>query len=151
MSIRTRITTRPENIHVHCEGKFSLENAKRDFVEVVNVMQRTGLAKVLVDGRDVTGQPEVLERFFYGDFVAGAVVKMLEQGFEGVIPQFAYVLEEPMLDRGRLGETVARNRGMNVKVFDNVDEAVEWLRLGDEESARGSGEPELESETEILP
>ena len=47
----------------------------------------------------------------------------------GVSPatRFAYVLEEPMLDPDRFGETVAVNRGMIVRAFDNLEAARAWL------------------------
>lgn len=148
MGLKTKISTRPENVHVHSEGEFSLADAKRDFVEVVETVERTGLVKILYDGRDVTGTPEVLERFFYGSFAAGAVRDMLERGFKGGTPQFAYVLEEPMLDPDRLGETAARNRGMDIKAFDNIDGAVEWLGLRDEEPVEIEEDPQPVTETE---
>lgn len=43
------------------------------------------------------------------------------------VPRFAYVLIPPMLDPGRLGETVAVNRGMVVKAFDNLNDGLKWL------------------------
>jgi hypothetical protein len=42
-------------------------------------------------------------------------------------PQFAYVMNEPLRDSQRYGETVAVNRGMNVKTFETLEEAFEWL------------------------
>ncbi len=41
---------------------------------------------------------------------------------------FAHVLKEPVLDPQRFGETVALNRGMNVRTFDNLEDALAWLR-----------------------
>jgi hypothetical protein len=34
-----------------------------------------------------------------------------------------------VLDPKRLGETVAVNRGMNIKVFDNPEDARRWLGI----------------------
>jgi hypothetical protein len=45
------------------------------------------------------------------------------------LPKFAYVLVAPVLDSRRFGETVARNRGMQVKAFDNLREAEHWLGI----------------------
>ena len=41
--------------------------------------------------------------------------------------KFAYVIHEPLRDPERLGENVAVNRGMDVKTFEDRNEAVEWL------------------------
>ena len=43
--------------------------------------------------------------------------------------QFAYVLKEPVLDPERFGKTVAVNRGMLVKTFDNLEDALGWLEI----------------------
>ena len=43
------------------------------------------------------------------------------------MPRFSYVMHEPLRDPGRLGETVAVNRGMDVKVFETLEDAIEWL------------------------
>ena len=44
-------------------------------------------------------------------------------------PQFAFVLLEPILDPGRLGQIVALNRGMNVTMAENESEAEAWLEV----------------------
>ena len=54
--------------------------------------------------------------------------------------RFAYVLKEPVLDPDRFGETVAVNRWMRLKVFDNLKEALEWL------APDSAGEPGAKSQ-----
>jgi len=44
-------------------------------------------------------------------------------------PRFAYVMNEPLRDPRRYGETVAVNRGMTVKTFETIEEAFKWLEL----------------------
>ena len=66
-----------------------------------------------------------MERFYYGEFVAGETQKIVVD--HKIVPRFAYVLHEPLRDKTRLGETVAVNRGMNVKTFETPKEAIEWL------------------------
>jgi hypothetical protein len=89
----------------------------------------TKVGKVLLDGRGVDGDPKALERFYYGEFAACAVAEYaVRNGCAS--PEFAYVLHVPMLDPGKFGETVAVNRGMRVKVFDNLEGAREWLGIG---------------------
>ncbi len=79
------------------------------------------------------GDPALVERFYYGEFAAQAVERLRERASCDKNPQFAYVLHEPVLDPLRFGETVAANRGMFVKAFDNLDEAVAWLGLAPDE------------------
>ena len=68
----------------------------------------------------------MVERFYYGEFAAEAVAKFTAHGVSGAT-QFAYLLEVPVLDPERFGETVAVNRGMLVKTFDNLPDALAWL------------------------
>jgi hypothetical protein len=129
MSMTVNISARPENLHVVVAGAFSLDEAKRTFLEILDSIQKLGIGKVLFDGRDITGEPLLIERFYYSQFAAENVRNLTEHGWEGEEPQFAYVLSEPVLDWLRFGEMVARNRGFNVRAFDNTDEAVAWLEL----------------------
>ncbi|HUC99651.1 MAG TPA: hypothetical protein VMR88_14275 [Candidatus Polarisedimenticolaceae bacterium] len=89
---------------------------------------RYQVKKVLFDGRRLTGDPDTLERFYYGKFAADAVLQFKDRGVSPAT-QFAYVLKEPVLDAQRFGETVAVNRGMLVKTFDNLEDALGWLGI----------------------
>jgi len=104
-------------------GEFRLADSLSAFLQLVGTIKERQSSKVLVDGRRVCGEPITIERFLYGEFAAEAVKEL---GI-GVVPMFAYVLHEPVLDPMRLGETVALNRGMNVKVFDDYELAIAWL------------------------
>jgi CheY-like chemotaxis protein len=115
-------------LHVDATGKFSLEEAERTFLEILEAVAQHKVKKVLFDGRRITGNPKTMERFFYGKFAADAVRKFEDRGVS-YWTQFAYVLEEPVLDPLRFGETVAVNRGMNVKTFDNLEDALQWLGI----------------------
>jgi hypothetical protein len=103
-------------------GEFSLEEAKRVFLEVLDAVKRYKASKVLFDGRGIVGHLNTMERFLYGKFVAEAWCGVLP-----VVPMFAYVLGPTVLDPSRFGETVAVNRGMLVEAFDNPEEALQWL------------------------
>jgi len=129
MSLHAKFTPRSGTLYVEVTGTFSLEEAQQNFVKLLDAVKEHGTEKILADGRDVLGEPATIERFYYGEFVANAVKALLESGWERKPPQFAYVLREPVLDPLRLGETVAVNRGMNIKVFEHHYEAIEWLSI----------------------
>jgi hypothetical protein len=118
-----RIVAEPTAIHVRAIGMFSLAEAKKTFMDMLDAVKQNNVHKVLFDGRDLEGDPQVMERFFYGEFAAHSVAAA---GLSPV-PMFAYVLKPPVADPGRFGEIVARNRGMIVRVFENPDEALTWL------------------------
>jgi hypothetical protein len=123
-----RLETRVETgfLCVVAVGEFSLEEAMRTFLEMLEAVAQHEVKKVLFDGRALTGEPETMERFYYGEFAARTVVKFADHGVSP-FTQFAYVLREPVLDQDRFGETTAVNRGMYVKAFDNLEDAFQWL------------------------
>lgn len=74
-------------------------------------------AGVLLDVRSMTGTVTYVDRYRAGYTAANTLM---------VIPA-AVVGSEPLIDPNRLGEMVARNRGVNVKVFTEYAEAEQWL------------------------
>jgi hypothetical protein len=100
--------------------------AETTFHEILAALVEHKVKRVLIDGRQVLGDPEPLERFYYGRYVADAVAQTINRT-QIEVPRFAYVLLEPVLDPKRFGETVAVNRGMRVKVFGDVRQAEWWL------------------------
>ena len=127
MGLEVKHSIGSDHLNAVTDGEFDLESAKNRFTEVLTLVEKYKVHKILFDGLGITGDPMVIERFYYGEFVAQSVNELLSRGWEGPTPQFAYVLEEPQLDPYRLGETVAVNRGVNLKAFDNHEEAFGWL------------------------
>jgi hypothetical protein len=118
------MTAESELFRAVITGTFSSQAARKNFLEILNAVARHRSEKVLLDGRQLTGEPTAINRFYYGEFVAEAVRKFRISHNE---PRFAYVLEPPVLHPLRIGETAAVNRGMNVKAFDNIEDALRWL------------------------
>jgi hypothetical protein len=128
MSIQLEILPEPGLLKVIATGKFSLKEAERTFLEILEAILLHKSGKALVDGRTLAGKPATIERFLYGKFAANSVAMYKARGLSP-FTAFAYVLKIPVLDPRRFGETVAVNRGMRVKVFDNVEDAFAWLDL----------------------
>jgi len=112
-------------LNVDASGEFSLEGAKKGFLEMLGAVAQYKAEKILFDGRTVKGKPGDMERFYYGDFAARETQRIVVE--HKIVPRFAYVMHEPLRDKTRLGETVAVNRGMIVKVFETPEDAIEWL------------------------
>ena len=128
MSMLIKVTAEPRFLRVISSGYFNLAEAEKTFLEVIATVAIHKADKVLFDGREVKGEPTIIQRFYYSDFAARTVAEYAAASGNPA-PWFAYVLEEPVLDPNRFGEKVARNRGMNMKVFDNLKEAFTWLEL----------------------
>jgi hypothetical protein len=128
--MRLDIHPRAGLLAVDATGEFSLEEAKRTFLEMMQAAALHTTKRVLFDGRAITGNPRTLERFYYAEFAAATTAQSKKQNKSGET-RFAYVLKEPVLDPEKFGETVAVNRGMCVKAFDNPEEALAWLENSD--------------------
>jgi hypothetical protein len=113
-------------LNVVASGRFSLAEAKRTFLQMVEASASNNCKKVLFDGRSLIGQLERMERFYYGEFAAETLMNSIVEG-RSPARHFAYVLKEPILDPGRFGENVAVNRGMNARTFKTQKDALHWL------------------------
>ena len=128
MGMTLRIDAGSSLLRVIAIGEFSLAEAERTFIEMLDAVVQHKKEKILFDGRQLTGDPNLIQRFLYGEFAARTVARYIIKGGVPRAPQFAYVLREPVLDPRRFGETVAVTRGMWVKAFDNLEDALGWLR-----------------------
>jgi hypothetical protein len=108
-------------------GEFSLEGSKQVFLEMLAAVAQYKAEKVIFDGRKLRGKPNELERFLYAEFAARETHKLIQE--HKIAPRFAYVIPAPLRDPNRFGENVAVNRGMNVRTFETMEDAVEWLEL----------------------
>ncbi len=63
MGMVVNISSRSENLHVAASGQFSLAEAKASFLEIINAIREYKVGKVLIDGRDLIGEPRLMERF----------------------------------------------------------------------------------------
>jgi hypothetical protein len=59
-------------------------------------------------------------------------------GFAGKLRRIVVLGRADLIDRQKFGEMVARNRGINIRVFLTVDEATQWL-LAEDPPARPGG------------
>jgi hypothetical protein len=129
-AMELRTFREPTYLRAVASGEFQIRPAQRQFMDLLDSMIQNGADRVLFDGRLVTGDLTTLERYLYGSFAAQLSSRLPARVFPQP-PKFAYVLEHPVLDANRLGETVARNRGMSLRAFDNYDEAMAWLLSGE--------------------
>jgi len=125
MIIHHKIYFQSGLLKVDASGEFSLEAAKRAFLNMLGAVVQYKAEKILFDVRNVRGTPTDMERFCYGDFVARATHRIVRE--HGIVPRVAYLAHVPLRDPERFAETVAVNRGGNVKSFETPEDAFEWL------------------------
>ena len=125
MSIQQNMHFVSDLLSVDASGDFSLEDAKQAFIEMLRAVAQYQAVKIILDARNMRGNPKDMERFYYGEFAANQTRRIVAE--HNIVPRFAYVMHEPLRDQARLGETVAVNRGMIMKVFEAPEDAIEWL------------------------
>jgi hypothetical protein len=128
MSMNLDIDCEQDYLRVRVTGEFSLPEANDCVVAIFEAIAQDGVQKVLVDCRQLKGEPTTMERFVHATFAVREMERFSTAGvFRGT--RFAYVGNEPLIDRSRFGETVAVNRGLNVKVSLSLEGALQWLKI----------------------
>ena len=80
MELALRIYADEGLLYANYAGEFSLAGAEKTFLQILESVEQNKLGKVLVDGRAITGEPQPLERFFYGEFVAEKATALRSRG-----------------------------------------------------------------------
>lgn len=100
-------------------GEFNLETGKQCINAMVEVCSQSQISKALLDCRKMAGEIEIMESFM----VAKYGVRMI-----GSISKFAIVGREDQMFPDNFVENVAVNRGVNLKLFTDLERAVDWLK-----------------------
>jgi len=104
---------------VHCRGNGDAAWLTGLFFRIAERLATEAASAVLIDGREVVATFSVYERYRLGEAAAAALVPG---------PPVALVGSEQTVDPERFGETVARNRGLDGRVFTDLGEARDWLK-----------------------
>lgn len=104
-------------------GAYSLERAIHLCKLSIDTCLLYNKTKILVDITKVTGNVPFFDRFQYAE--ALAQYKSIHALTE--VSKIALFGNEPLIDKNRFGETVAVNRGVNIKVFTELNDALAWL------------------------
>lgn len=124
MAIITQIILEPGHVCLRCEGSFSsVSELLQVFEKAFDAAEKNKRERLLIDGSAITGKDlSTLERFRIGAFLSE-----LNNNLPVNIAALAVVAPEPLVERERFGETVARNRGVNGRAFTEIAEAIAWL------------------------
>ena len=116
MSIELSYRQEPSYLFVELSGTWTTDDAKRAIEAIRSEADKRGLTRLLIDCRKFSKPDTEMTRFFTGEHIAliwGHPFKSV-----GVV--------RPEIYNG-FAETVAINRGANVKAFFEEEEALEWL------------------------
>jgi hypothetical protein len=123
MSVDIEISLMPDYISLNCSGTCSsVSELNSVFQRAVALARDHQRRKILILANQVTGELTTQDRYEGAAFLTEQVFRAPEW-----ISAIAVVGQPPLIDPARFGETVARNRGINGRVFTDVDEAVGWI------------------------
>ncbi len=88
--------------------------------EIFDATVANGLSKALIDVKELEGRLEVLDNYL---MVTDVFQKLRGKGVNKV----AIVDERAPSLQGWFLETVARNRGFNIRIFADHEDALEWI------------------------
>ena len=114
-----RIVQREGYLLFDFTGEFSQEAGKQCIDAMVEVCTQAQISRALLDCRNMTGEIQILESFMVAEYG----VKMI-----GSISKFALVGREDQMFPDNFVENVAVNRGINLKLFTDIEKAVNWLK-----------------------
>jgi hypothetical protein len=128
MAIELKTEPQPGYLRITFEGHFEPSLIDEVTSGVVENGVKHQSSKMLLDFRQVDGQMSTMDRYNVASIFAK---KYLDQKLAGTIPscRFAFVGNHPLVDPKKFGETVAINRGINIKVFTEMAEALAWLEV----------------------
>ena len=120
------ITTNVEEdfVRIVVTGNYSLLKANHLFTYSIENAHLHKKAKILIDVTSITGNIPFFDRFEYSAFFA----KYQREHASPTVSRIAVVGHKPIVDKDKFGETVAVNRGANVLVFTDMDNASAWLK-----------------------
>lgn len=125
MSIEVETRIEKDYLFFRFCGEYSIHEATRVFKFIIDTAVENIKSRILVDVFNLRGYITVIERFQMSEFLA----MYAQENALGKIYKMAFAGNEPLVDRGRFGETVAVNRGLRTKVFTDLDEALAWVKV----------------------
>ena len=113
------IQDKQDYIYASFIGLFELEASKRMIDQITQACSMYDRSAVLLDCRSMTGSLPYLDRYqvaVYGQRMIGKVLRL------------ALVRRQEAGPPDLFTEMVARNRGINLKIFADFEEALVWLK-----------------------
>ena len=111
------ILEKEEIIYINSKGNIKLDDLFHSYKSVMQINSDKNIDKVLVDAREQTSLPSLIALYVFGE--------KLSQHFQHAKHAIVVSPKSPK-DLGFI-ETVSKNRGVNIKIFNSIDLALAWL------------------------
>ncbi len=121
MSVQFKIEHKENWLVAHMTGKADTRDIPKRYAELADLCEQSGKIKIIVD--------------ITGSYVPQSTYDKFEMGEHAIIftlrhIQVAVLAKVEQIDPQRFGESVAKTRGANLRLFTDMDSAEEWLRKG---------------------
>ena len=112
-------------LSVTVSGHFSLSDVKIMYTDALESLLDNKFSKLFFNAYKVKGKVTTIDRYYFGEFAAFESLEYMRKGLLKIA--VSVYGREPIIDPERFGEIVARNRGLNLKVTTNKNEALQFL------------------------
>ena len=119
MSRSIELEDKDDFVLIVYSGEFDMQSAKETIDRILQACSEKHCSTALLDCRNMTEIITTLDRFeaaIYGQVIKDTVSRMAVVGPPGLVLLVHFF------------ENVARNRGLNMRVFLDMDKAVGWLK-----------------------
>jgi hypothetical protein len=113
-----RISIKGDYLLVEFTGEFCVKAGKRCVDKMALACKEHQCMNILLDCRKMTGDMPVFNRFQVAEYGAAEL---------GMVSKFALVVRPEIVLPDKFVENVAVNRGMNLKVLSDFEQADHWL------------------------
>lgn len=114
----TSIHDRRRYVEAVLGGTFSTKHLPEIQKDLERAVTMKKVSRLLLNALPVTGPPpSTLERYEFVHVLVGLPRSS----------KIAAAIPPELIDPARFGETVARNRGVAVRAFDNLEQSITWL------------------------
>lgn len=125
MSQEIHVEIKEDHLLAVFSGKFEYQTNRELLLDILMECIKNSKTRVLFDLRLLKGNMTTYERYETATYLAN----LTRQHQDTSKLQIAVVGNEPLIDPERFGETVAKNKGLNIKVSNDMNEVVEWLGI----------------------
>src|SRR2546423_13178526 len=123
--LRFDVEPRVGYLYVNVNGELDVDSAQNALRNMLGIAARERQARMLIDCTRLQGHWGPDERYAFGSFLAAEVQRLTGQFPEP--PRIAIYAVAPLMDPNRYTQTVASNRGAQMRSSDSLLELVSWL------------------------
>jgi hypothetical protein len=126
MGLQINIENHDQYLYAAVTGDYDLAGLKKYYLQVLNTSIQLSQPRVIFDARSVIGIASVMDRYEFATWLVQVQKPPIRVAIFGLPEQ---------ITPDRFAESVAVNRGVQMKVVTTMDEALQWLGVAEAVSA----------------